>query len=304
MRNSDILVFGVLYPGVEKFTTSFVKSIISQDDQNFDLALYDDGFGNSERLFLPLRTIVIRKRGDKSIAEIRQIGINFAMNKGYQSIVFADLDDTFSSNRISGTRSLLKKSDFVYCELALIDHSNSIVRENVLQSIGVRPRYTGYKHLLDKNIFGLSNTAINVHCLSRIKIPKDIIAVDWWLFSMLSLNGCCGSLLNNSYVYYRQTDTNLIGMKNMLTEEKLKLGIQVKLVHYTYLLRSLRARRMTAMVRSVSLLKREIGELETALQDHQFLEHYLSVVNDNYQKIFTGWWSDILPLKKWKEYEK
>ena len=44
-----------------------------------------------------------------------------------------------------------------------------------------------YPFIKDKNIFGLSNTALKVSILDQIGFDRDLVAVDWYLYTKLLL---------------------------------------------------------------------------------------------------------------------
>ena len=48
----------------------------------------------------------------------------------------------------------------------------------------------------------------------------------------------------------------------------------------------------------------EIIDLESKLRNNKFKNEYIRIVNQNYEKIFKGWWSEIINLNDIKYYEK
>jgi hypothetical protein len=48
----------------------------------------------------------------------------------------------------------------------------------------------------------------------------------------------------------------------------------------------------------------EINTLNKYIQDDSFCRRYIEVINKNYSKIFNGWWSEILPINKWRKYDE
>ena len=69
-----------------------------------------------------------------------------------------------------------------------------------------------YDFIKDKNIFGLSNTAINVNILDKIVFDKEIVAVDWFLYKGLLKSGHTAVFTNEAETYYRQYENNTIGL--------------------------------------------------------------------------------------------
>jgi len=70
-----------------------------------------------------------------------------------------------------------------------------------------------YSYVKDKNIFGLSNTAINTNILSEVTFDKNIVAVDWHFYKELLKNGCRAIFINKAITFYRQYQENTVGLK-------------------------------------------------------------------------------------------
>jgi len=48
----------------------------------------------------------------------------------------------------------------------------------------------------------------------------------------------------------------------------------------------------------------EINTLNKYIQDDVFCKRYIDVINKNYKKIYSGWWSEILPISEWRKYDE
>jgi hypothetical protein len=48
--------------------------------------------------------------------------------------------------------------------------------------------------------------------------------------------------------------------------------------------------------------KDEIQELQYALAESDFRVRYMDAINANMNKIYRGWWSEILTLNDWEKY--
>ena len=64
----------------------------------------------------------------------------------------------------------------------------------------------------DKNIFGMSNTAIKLKNLSKVFFDDKIVSVDWFFFKRLLENGFKAIFTNEIITYYRQHQKNTIGL--------------------------------------------------------------------------------------------
>ena len=83
----------------------------------------------------------------------------------------------------------------------------------------------------NKNIFGLSNTAVKVSILENIHFDRDLVAIDWYLYSILLARGYSAIFTNEVETFYRQHEENTVGISR-LSLESLTQGILVKLKHY------------------------------------------------------------------------
>ena len=186
--NSDTLLIGVIYHEVEKYLSDYCNSIELQDTNDFDVLILNDGYSG----IFPLDSskIHILNIEDRfTPAEIRMRGIRYALENDYKYVVFTDADDCFSSNRISLSKEKLKKNDFVYNKLDLINKNRIVISKSYSTYLKLKDECSSYLDLVDKNLFGLGNTAVRVEKLKSLYIPKEIIAIDWWIFSILLLNG-------------------------------------------------------------------------------------------------------------------
>jgi hypothetical protein len=143
--------------------------------------------------------------------------------------------------------------------------------------------------IISRNIFGLSNTAVRFSKISDIHFNEELLAVDWWFFSILLQRGFNAVFTNETISYYRQYSANTIGIGNY-EPEKIRTGINSKYFHY---------KTMSA------LFPLKYGNLFTAIkeikehmdQEKDFLDKYCSLVKKN-KTINALWWEDIKPLKE------
>ena len=72
-----------------------------------------------------------------------------------------------------------------------------------------------YGFIKDKNIFGMTNTAINLNILDKVKFDDSLVAVDWLMFKDLLKLGHKAIFTNEIISYYRQYFDNTIGLREM-----------------------------------------------------------------------------------------
>jgi len=300
--HSDTLLIGVIYPGIEKYLLDYFHCVELQDTSDFDVLILNDGYENN----LPLKNkkvYIVDIKGKYSPAEIRMMGIKYALKKKYRYIVFSDTDDYFTSNRISLSKAKLKISDFVYNELETICKIG-IMKNYCANYLKIKGEINSYINLTEKNLFGLTNTAVRVEKLKNLYIPREIIAADWWIFSILLLNGSVGSFIKEATTYYRQYNNNLVGAGKKLSEASLLYGIKVKKFHYKNLLYYCNENGLNEASEIYKKRFDEICELNNVILNAGFRKKYINLINKNHKKIFNGWWSEILPIEEWNKYNE
>jgi len=228
-KRNESLCFVVIYKGAEKYFKDYLYSLWSQDDRNVDLLIINDGCEKILKVDF-LHTILLTVDG-LSPAEIRTLGIEFAVENNYTNIIFTDIDDTFSNNRFSKSIFYLKKHNFVY---NIISPTDGKILNSTINNTGfpVLKSLSKVEDIIDYNFIGLSNSAIQVKYLENVSIPFDIIAGDWYLVSVLLLRGATGVLIDDVTTYYLLNSNNTVGYLVPLNEERLKFGIKVKAIHY------------------------------------------------------------------------
>jgi hypothetical protein len=302
-RKNNALLIGVIYPKVKKYLGDYCRSIEAQDMNKFDILILNDSFsGNFPLKNNRLTTINIQTK--LTPAAIRMLGIKYALEHNYKYVIFSDSDDYFSSNRISVSIKKLEEYDFVFNELYLINEKKDVIQKSFYNNIIKTAEYSTYLEIIDRNLFGLGNTAVNINILEDLFIPEEISAVDWWIFSLLLLNQCKGGFIKETITYYRQHSNNFIGISRNLNKAALMKSIEVKRIHYKNLLIYCEDHKMKKATEIYYKKLEEINTLNKYIKDDIFCERYIEIINKNYKKIYSGWWSDILSIKEWRKYDK
>ncbi len=81
---------------------------------------------------------------------------------------------------------------------------------------------------------GLSASAIRLASLPEFITPEGVVALDWYMFARMIHNNAKAIFSNEMTTFYRQYDSNLVGMKQM-TLQSLKREINIKYAHYNAL---------------------------------------------------------------------
>jgi len=302
LKASNTIVVGCIYPGVESFLPDFFKSIQSQTTQDYDLLIISDGQDLKDCQKLPPNTKIIQIKQNITPAQIRLKAIEYSKENKYQYLIFTDTDDFFSANRVEVSRVGLQKYDFVFNEIDLVDIKRHRMCSNVLKRMNIRNQYNKVDEIIDKNLFGLSNTAVTLNALNNLTIPKEIIAVDWWIFTILLLNKQSGKFIEKAKTYYRQTNNNTVGMWQPLDDNRLFKGIEVKTTHYKNVYQYCKEKDF----KETMLFKQKLEQmriLNKEIRNKSFRKKYIDMVNKKMNEIYKGWWSEIIPLFEWRKYE-
>ena len=218
-----------------EFIFDFFDSLSCQSYVDFDVIVINDGFEDfAEVVDMYENLSIVEIKCQKTPAKNREFGIRFAKNNGYDVLVFGDSDDTFSENRIENSLELLKCFDIVVNDLTLVSETATIQERYLSNRIKMGAEINA-EFIQDKNIFGFTNTAINLNKIETINFQNELIAVDWYFFTFLLLRGLTAIFTNDSLTYYRQHDESLVGLGQKMTLNSFQKGLDVKLKHYANL---------------------------------------------------------------------
>jgi len=301
MTNNIILLVGVAYQGIDNYIKQYCKSIESQKAK-FDILIICDNYNKT----FPLKNenIYFENVDNLSPAQIRAFMIEYAVKNKYKYLVFSDLDDYYSNNRIQLSVEKMQDFDFIFNELDIVNDKGVIIKNNYLSSLYIKEKCEDYKYILDKNFFGLSNSSVKVDKIKGICIPDGIIAVDWWIFTLLLLNGCKGRFVKDAKTYYRQSANNLVGVGKQLNEKRFQMGINVKIIHYKNVKIYCDNNKLEKEKAIYNNKLEEMLELSEEVKNPVFRKRYIEIINKNYKEIFKGWWSEILPISEWRKFAK
>jgi hypothetical protein len=203
-----------IFPMEDEFLNDFFNSLENQTFKKFDVIVVNDNYENFKIIKDKYKNLnIIEFKFSNTPAKNREFGINWCKENGYNVLIFGDSDDCFSENRVEKSIQLLEKRNVIVNDLTLFDKKGIIIEKYFSHRIK-NNSVIDYEFIKNKNICGLSNTAINLDIVNKkVEFPKDIIAVDWYLFKSLLKN--YNALFTNEIVtYYRQYENNTIGLKN------------------------------------------------------------------------------------------
>lgn len=225
-----------IFPMERCYLFEFFDSLRKQTYTKFDVIVINDnyeGFSEIKEAFSELNLIELFSSGTP--AENRAHGINYVINAAYENLIFGDSDDYFDANRVQVSIDILCDYDIVVNDLSLFKN-NGIYCEKYISNRIQNKELISLDFIKDKNIFGLSNTAVKVSALDPVNFEQDLIAVDWYFFSTLLLKNLTAVFTNQTQTYYRQYESNTIGIGINSQETFLKTR-QVKSKHYSLLVK-------------------------------------------------------------------
>ncbi len=235
MSNLGVL-FSVVYSKALPYLRDVRDSALAQTRKDFDVVLVNDSCDKSQlqEIFSPLNVTILDPEG--GFSGNRTQGINYAWKQGYKYILFCDADDSFTANRYELTVAEFENSnaDILVCNLNIADEQCQPFLKDYFSKEIPGERWIDADFLKDKNIFGMSNTAIRLDALTEdIQIPETPI-VDWLLFTSLLLKGQKAKYITDSMVNYRQYSSNMIGINRFDVASFRRLA-GLKLNHYRLL---------------------------------------------------------------------
>ncbi len=224
-------VLTCIYPSVLRYLPEFFESLNTQSDVQFDLLIGNDGLPEF-KYDAPLGSKVCDFSGTP--AGIRKQSIAWALELGYEGLVFADADDTFQSNRICQlTKSLEVNAEVVFHDLILYGNGMNS-EESMFGSRFSNGQKISEKDIRFYNVLGLSNTAVRTQGLVEIieRISDDVTAFDWAFFTRLLMAQKIQAVFNGqTATYYRQHPAN-IASPHKLNDEQIIFTVAVKKKHY------------------------------------------------------------------------
>lgn len=225
-----VAFFSVIFPKNIRFFEYFIDSLKRQSYSRFDLVLVNDGCETVDEILssYPKEKLTLLTCSGTP-ASIREFGLNYLRSTGYEYAVFGDTDDTFSENRVESSLDLLEGKNLVVNDIDLTDAEGEKTRVSYIGNrLGESFDFT-LSALENYNFVGLGNSSMRLSDLETIKIPPDLLAVDWFFFTKYWSGEA--SFTSEAKTYYRQYGENTVGLGSV-SEESVLRSLNVKLKHY------------------------------------------------------------------------
>jgi len=198
-----------------QYLFDFFNSLINQTYKKFDVIVVNDGYKDFEKI----KTIyaqnlnIIELKYSSTPAKNREYGINYCIDNKYDILIFGDSDDYFKNNRIEKSLEILNDADIAVNDLSLFNE-NGVYEEKYLSHRLNNLDVVNFEFITNKNIFGMSNTAVKLKNISKVTFDNKIIAVDWYFFKILLKQGLKAIFTNETVSFYRQHENNIVGLSN------------------------------------------------------------------------------------------
>jgi len=274
-----------IYPMKEEYLINFLDSLSKQTFKNFHLIVVNDGYSDFYKMKKIYSSLHIKElKFSNTPVKNRQHGLNFIINNGYDTVFFGDSDDYFSSNRLELVLNKLNNYDLVVNDISVFDNKGIYDRKYFSNRIENNTEIT-IDFIKDKNIFGMSNTALNVSSLDNIDYDSDLIALDWYMFTLALLKSGVAIFTNEAETFYRQHNNNTVGI-GKLNKEIFYKGVEVKLKQY-------------------ELLSKNHREFESYLNEMIVLDDIIKksdFLDSNFLKDirYPFWWEQIKLIEEYK----
>jgi len=211
MKNVAFLT--TIFPMEGQFLIDFFDSLSGQTYDNFDVIVVNDGYDNFYDVKMKYQNLsIIELPYSDTPAKNREYGINYCIEHKYDILIFGDSDDYFSNNRVELSLNMLNSNDIVVNDVSLFSDRGVYETMYISNRLSDNSK-VNFNYIKNKNIFGLSNTALKINILSKVSFDKDLVAVDWYLYKSLLKNSCKAIFTNKAITYYRQHKDNTIGLQ-------------------------------------------------------------------------------------------
>lgn len=234
-----IAICAALYEAGRPFLVPFIDAVgaaVAAYDALFVAAI--DGLRDCDSALagLPdrLDRLTVEVPPGHTPAGVRRWMLDAAAHSGADVLVFVDMDDVIAPTAIDNHLAALAAADFSYGDLELIDAAGQPLGRRFFDGARVPERVGDLAAICDRNFLGFSNTAVRADRLSPVAltVPDDVVAADWWFFTMLVLGGLRGQRTAAPVGAYRMHGANALGAGGPRTIAEVIGQSEAMLRHY------------------------------------------------------------------------
>ena len=235
MSRQRLALYTTVYPQMRPYFADWYASLKAQTDRDVDVWIGLDRMSAQDVLDLAGESFAFTPVPDEpglSVAGLRQKAFAH-MAERYVGVIFTDADDWMMPERVAQARADLAEVDVSACAMRVVSTSG----HDLGQIFTAAPGSTLEDNLLERNVFGLSNTAYRSELLRRLlPIPPGIVLVDWLLASRAWALGARMRFNPAVLMAYRQYEHNTARVLPPFTPEQVLRGTQLALDHYALML--------------------------------------------------------------------
>jgi hypothetical protein len=241
--NGSIGICTSVYPIADAFLEDYVdglsQAVAGHKETTLILAV-ENGY-NPSRLIsaLPASVIAIVQESvsGSTPAGLRGVMLAAAVRSKCDYLVFADFDDRLRPGAIERHLQALQGADISYGDLAIIDAESRDLGRTFFDGACVPEKIHTVTPVLHRNFLGFSNTAVRRVSITGAvpKIPDEISAADWWVYTHLLQAGLTGRRADGVVSDYRVYANSLLGANAAGSRHDLIERCRLALIHYRHL---------------------------------------------------------------------
>lgn len=283
-KNKKTAVLGFVFPEIREFIDDYLRSLENQTYKDFDLIIINDGFKNFNEFSNRYKLDIEVMPYSGNIAKNREFAIKYIRDKGYKYVIFTDSDDFFAPNRVEKSLELLEDYDIVVNDITTVSLSGDILQEHYMSDRLKNLSMIDFDFLRDKNVFGFTNTSMRLKSLTEdLNFDKDLMAVDWYMFSEFLKRQCSAVFTNETISFYRIYAGNVAGLPVDINNRTIENGIDIKLFHY---------RELSKLDGEYKSLYEKFEQLREDIRDDKYRKKYTGEIkHPNVHKPL--WWEQI-----------
>jgi len=290
MKLSNNAITTVLHDKNLKYLKYFKKNLSSEKRIDVDIIVFCHRINKRYKNIKNYTFIHLKK--NLSIVDVRNYILNFLIKEKYKKVMFTDLEDFFKFKRVEKTFKYLDNYDIVFNNISLFKKHN-IFKKNILNNLVTKDNNFNYLKIVNSNYLGFCNSGLKVKLLSNIVIPKNIIAVDWWIFTLILMKKRNVKFLKNISTNYRLDESNILGISKKMSKEKLKLLINIKLKHYLNLIKFCDKFSIKSKKKVFLEYYNNLKKLRLLSKNSQFNKSIVREINKKKYNFSKGWFNEI-----------
>jgi len=213
-----IAICAALYEAGRPFLAEFTDAVAAAaagHDAMFVAAV--DGLQDADTALaglaarLDVRTVEVA--AGHTPAGVRRAMLGAGQASGADVLVFIDMDDRIAPGAVNCHLAAVKEAEFSYGDMDLIDGCGRPLGRRFFDGARVPDTVDNVSAISDRNFLGFSNTAVRASRIAPVAltVPEDVVAADWWFYTMLLLGGLSGRKTAAPVAAYRIYDANTLG---------------------------------------------------------------------------------------------